>query len=249
MWKFTGDDSISESLFAQNGRVEIGISPKGHLLMSYYQPRLSMRQRVLDLLRVKMNTPVLHRLRIATRVIIYLVLLIAAFAGGWAGFLQLTGNIHAVTDGVVYRSAQLNGARLVETLQQYGIKSVINLRGDNVGDEWYTNELQLTTAQGAVHYDIGMYAKSQPDAATVTRIFEVLRTAPRPILIHCSSGSDRSGLVAAIYKHFIEGRSVHESEEQLSFRYGHFPWFGSGTVAMDEAFQRLVATKNIAGAH
>lgn len=213
------------------------------------QPRPSTRHRILDLLRVKMNTPILRRLRIATRVIMYLLLLIAACAGGWAGFLQLTGNIHAVTDGVVYRSAQLNGDRLVETLQQYGIKAVINLRGENAGDEWYANELQLTAAQGAAHYDIGMYAKSEPDAATVKRIFEVLRTAPRPILIHCSSGSDRTGLVAAIYKHFIEGRSVGESEKQLSFRYGHFPWLGSGTVAMDDAFQRLVATKDVAAAH
>jgi len=201
-----------------------------------------MRHHALDLLPIKISPPVLRRLRVVTRVTIYLIIIIAASAGSWAGFLQLTGNIHAVTDGVAYRSAQLNGARLAETLQQYGIKSVINLRGDNVDDEWYTNELKLTAAQRAVHYDIGMYAKREPDAATVKRIFEVLRTAPRPILIHCSSGSDRTGLVAAIYKRFIEGRSVDEAEAQLSFRFGHFPWFGSGTVAMDEAFQHLVAT-------
>lgn len=184
---------------------------------------------------------VLRLLRTGTRVIVYLVLALGLSAGGWAAFLQLTGNIHAVTDGVVYRSAQLNGERLAETMEQYKIKTVINLRGDST-DDWYRDELNVTTANGALHYDIGMYAKREPDAETIKRIFEVLRTAPRPLLIHCASGSDRTGLVAAIYKHFVEGRPADEAAGQLSFRYGHFPWLGSGTVAMDETFKRLVST-------
>jgi protein tyrosine/serine phosphatase len=187
------------------------------------------------------NARLLSRLRATVRAGLYLIIVLAVSAGGWAGFLQLTGNIHAVSEGAVYRSAQLNGERLAVTLKQYQIKSVINLRGDSVGDEWYTNELNVTAAQGAVHYDIGMYAKQEPDTATVKRIFEVLRTAPRPLLIHCNSGSDRTGLVAAIYEHFVEGRSADEAAAQLSFRFGHFPWLGSGTVAMDHAFEHLVA--------
>ena len=169
------------------------------------------------------------------------LLLIAACVGGWAGYLQLVGNIHAVTPGVVYRSAQLNGDRLADTLKEYKIKSVINLRGENVDEAWYTDELKLTAAQGAKHFDLGMYAKSPPDAKTLARMFEILKTAPRPILIHCASGSDRTGLVAAVYKHFIEGLTPEVAARQLSFRYGHFPWFGSGTEAMDETFTRLTS--------
>jgi protein tyrosine/serine phosphatase len=190
------------------------------------------------------NARLLSRLRATARTGLYLIIVLAVSAGGWAGLLQLTGNIHAVTEGVVYRSAQLNGEKLAETLEKYQVKSVINLRGDSAGDEWYTDELKVTAAQGATHYDVGMYAKQEPDAATIKRIFDVLRTAPRPLLIHCNSGSDRTGLVAAIYKYFVEGRSADEAAAQLSFRFGHFPWFGSGTVAMDEAFQRLVSKRD-----
>jgi hypothetical protein len=33
-------------------------------------------------------------------------------AAGWAGYLRLTGNIHEIEPGVLFRSAQLDGATL-----------------------------------------------------------------------------------------------------------------------------------------
>jgi protein tyrosine/serine phosphatase len=44
--------------------------------------------------------------------------------------LQLVGNVHVVEPGELYRSAQLNGASLDGVLKRYGIKTVINLRGE-----------------------------------------------------------------------------------------------------------------------
>jgi protein tyrosine phosphatase (PTP) superfamily phosphohydrolase (DUF442 family) len=182
-------------------------------------------------------------LRSGTRVITIGLLTVGLLAGSWAVYLQIVGNIHVVTPGIVYRSAQLNGTRLSDTLKQYQIKSVINLRGDSVGEGWYTDELKVTAVHGARHYDLGMRAKERPDVETIKKMFNILRMAPRPILIHCNSGSDRTGLVAAIYKYFLEGRPVEEAASQLSFRFGHFPWLGSGTKAMDETFERLVSGK------
>ena len=56
-------------------------------------------------------------------------LLFALGAGGWAGGIQLTGNVHAVKPNEIYRSAQINGPKLAGVLDKYGIKTVINLRG------------------------------------------------------------------------------------------------------------------------
>jgi protein tyrosine phosphatase (PTP) superfamily phosphohydrolase (DUF442 family) len=182
-----------------------------------------------------------HRRNVA-RLVGIVLLTIGLLAGGWALYLQIVGNIHAVTPGVVYRSAQLNGQELADTLKKYHIRSVINLRGDS-DEAWYKDEIKVTAAQGVRHYDLGMWAKQQPNAKTITRMFEILRTAPRPLLIHCNSGSDRTGLVAAVYKRFFEGRSAEEAEGQLSFWFGHFPWFGSGTKAMDETFEGLTSGK------
>ncbi|MFD2181689.1 tyrosine-protein phosphatase [Rhodoplanes azumiensis] len=176
------------------------------------------------------------------RVLVALLVLAPGLsAGGWALFLSLTGNIHAISPGVAYRSAQLDSSQLAETIDRFGIRAVINLRGDNAGEPWYADERAVAAQHGARHYDIGMYAKSEPPPETLKRVLEVLRVAPRPLLIHCYGGADRSGLVAAIYKHFVEGEPVDEAERQLSFLYGHFPWIG-GTDAMDKTFRRLTAS-------
>ncbi len=167
------------------------------------------------------------------------VLVVVVAAGGWALGLQLTGNVHVVDPGRLYRSAQLNGDDLSAVLTRYGIRSVINLRGRNPGDAWYDDELRVTASQGVVHFDVGMGATSEPDAKVISRLMTALRTAPRPMLVHCASGADRSGLAAALYERFLKGQSPSTAAEQLSFRYGHFPWLGSRTVAMDKTFWRL----------
>ena len=162
-------------------------------------------------------------------------------AGVWALSLQLTGNVHVVETGVLYRSAQLNGGELADVLSKYRIRSVVNLRGENRGETWYENELKVTAAHKAVHFDVGMGATSEPEPKVIAKLVKILRTAPRPILIHCYSGADRSGLAAAIYERIVAGKSAQGAARQLSFRYGHFPWLGSGTIAMDEAYWRLSA--------
>lgn len=162
--------------------------------------------------------------------------------GGWALGLQLTGNVHVVDAGRLYRSAQLNGDALANVLTRFGIRSVINLRGRNPGEWWYQNELDVSARHGALHFDIGMGATSQPDAGVIARLIKALQTAPRPVLIHCASGADRSGLAAALYERFVKGQPADVAAGQLTFLYGHFPWFGSRTAAMDDTFWRLAKT-------
>ena len=60
-------------------------------------------------------------------------LIVVLSIGGWAGGLQLMGNIHTIKPNEAYRAAQLNGSSLTGVLQKYGIKTVVNLRGKHVG--------------------------------------------------------------------------------------------------------------------
>lgn len=169
-----------------------------------------------------------------------LAITIALAVGGWAAFLQLTGNIHTVEPNKLYRSAQLDDGDLTHVIEKYKIKSVINLRGENPGDPWYENELKVTKAQGAQHFDVGIGATSEPELTVMRKLITLLRTAPPPILVHCYSGADRSGLAAALYEFLVNGETAEKASEQLSFWYGHFPWLGSRTIAMDRAFWKLV---------
>lgn len=178
-------------------------------------------------------------LRRIVKPIICAIALVGLSVGAWALHLQLSGNIHAVEPGVLYRSAQLNGDDLAAVLAKYKIRSVVNLRGRNDGEAWYENELKITASHDVAHFDVGMGATSEPEPKVVAKLLRILKTAPQPILIHCYSGADRSGLAAALYERLINGASAQNADKQLSFWYGHFPWLGSRTVAMDKAFWRF----------
>lgn len=159
---------------------------------------------------------------------------------GWAGYLHASGNVHTVIAGQVYRSAELGTTGFEDVIERFHVRTVINLRGANPGKPWYENELAASAAMGARHIDLRMSATHVPNVAQLDEIRAVLGGAATPVLIHCQGGADRSGLVAALYELWIAHRPPAEAGEQLSFAYGHFPWLGSRTEAMDEAWRRVL---------
>jgi protein tyrosine/serine phosphatase len=183
--------------------------------------------------------PSRRRRRIAA-LVLGAALALPAGLGLWLAGLQLTGNIHAVEPGVLYRSAQLGESALIDVIDDYHIKSVINLRGADQQAFWYRRELAVSRAHGVAHYDFPLSANSLVDPATMARIDALLRSAPKPVLIHCQSGADRTGLVAALYQYAIAARPPAEAAAQLSLRYGHVPYLWSRTGAMDESFAIFV---------
>lgn len=168
---------------------------------------------------------------------------VAAGAGAWAGYLRLTGNIHEVEPGRVYRSGQLWPSQLASLLQEKGIRTVINLRGENPGRDWYDDEIRVTTAAGVRHVSLPMSANVEPSEELLARLIATLGSAQQPMLIHCEAGADRSGLASALYKLINKGEEPAEADRQLSFRYGHFPWLTSRTGAMDRTFWRVSSTR------
>lgn len=166
---------------------------------------------------------------------------VAAIAGGWACYLRLTGNFHAVEEGILYRSAQLSEAQFASHIREKGIRSILNLRGNNAGSAWYDEEMEASTAAGIRHVDYPISARRDLTDGEVSEIVSLLRDLPRPVLVHCEAGADRSGLVAAIYEFVFRKQPADEAAEQLSFRFGHFPWLGNRTVAMDRTFERITS--------
>lgn len=174
--------------------------------------------------------------------------LVAAGAGGWAGYLRLTGNIHELDPGRAYRSGQLWPGQLERLVADKGIRTVVNLRGDNPGQAWYDDEVQAAARAGARLVSLPMSANAEPDAALLDRLMSVIRTAEGPLLIHCEAGADRTGLASALYRLIRNGDSPEVADRQLSFRYGHFPWLTSRTGAMDRTFWRVVRARQAAPA-
>lgn len=161
-------------------------------------------------------------------------------AGAWAAYLQATGNIHEVVPGQLFRSNQLGAAQLQALLQDEGIRTVINLRGGSRQDAWYREEADVVAGAGARLVDIPIADDKEPGVASIARLVTTLRSSPTPVLIHCKAGADRTGLAAALYLLEVAGLPPEVAARQLSFAYGHFPWLGSQTGAMDHAFWGFV---------
>jgi protein tyrosine/serine phosphatase len=165
---------------------------------------------------------------------------IPAFPGIYWLDLQVEGNFHAVVDRQIYRSRQLSPGQLATLVQRYKIRSVLNLRGANKGDRWYQDEIRTSDRLDVRHYDYGLSSGRDVSPSDLDWILEIIRNAPKPILIHCKFGADRTALVAAAYLYAVAGKDAAEAARQLSVRYGHFPYLWSRTGAMDRSFWRYV---------
>ena len=159
--------------------------------------------------------------------------------GAYLGGIQLAGNFSEVLPGQFYRSAQPSAQDIAHYAKQYGIKTIVNLRGANKAS-WYKDEVAATRMQGIKLIDFKMSASKALTLERTNTLIALLRDAPKPILIHCKSGSDRTGLVSVIYLQQIAGIDEETAEGQLSVRFGHIgiPLLSS-TYAMDQSWEDL----------
>ncbi|MET0172805.1 MAG: tyrosine-protein phosphatase [Agrobacterium vaccinii] len=158
----------------------------------------------------------------------------------YIGVLQLSGNSHEVIAGQLYRSSQLSDTQLADYVKANGIKAIINLRGANDGSSWYREEVAVAEQLGVQHVDFGMSAYKELGLGRVAQLIQIMRDAPKPILIHCKSGSDRTGLASAIYVNRVAGMDEDTAEHQLSIRFGHLgiPYL-SAAYAMDKSWEKI----------
>ncbi len=185
-----------------------------------------------------MTLPVRHPFIRAFHAAGLLALAVLLFLGGAYGYVHGGGNFHEVEKGVLYRSSWLGAEGLEKAIARYGVKSVLNLCGEQPGDAWYDGETKVARQHGIVFRSLALSANTELDVKQVAELVEALRDAPKPLLIHCRAGSDRTGLACAIYV-ASHGGSYRDACEQLSLYYGHFPYFGSRSMAMDVTLERF----------
>jgi protein tyrosine phosphatase (PTP) superfamily phosphohydrolase (DUF442 family) len=175
-----------------------------------------------------------------------IVAILALGLTGYAGYLQRSGNFHEVVAGEVYRSNQVTPAELAEYQANYGIRSVLNLRGAEPGAGWYDAEIKASAGLGLTHADFRMSANKDLSVLDARKLIALMRQLPKPLLVHCKRGADRTGLAMALYLGAISGVGADEAGGQLSVWFGHFgvPYF-SDAYPMDESWAHLVADLGI----
>ena len=148
-----------------------------------------------------------------------LVLAPIAIAYAFRFYQRVHGNFHTVVPGVLYRSAELCTRLAEHYTAKHDLKSVLRLRGPNqqaaaraaeLGLEFFSFNLSASCLQTPEHLAEGL---------------ELLRKMPKPALLFCKGGADRSGLMAALWLYEVEGVPPKQAAKQLSLLKGHLPWY------------------------
>ncbi len=134
-----------------------------------------------------------------------LALLAPALAVGalWVTFPPLRALIAgpqllAVVPGEVYRSGQPSASTLERWIDGTGLRTVVNLQGTQRRKPWFIAERRAAETRGVGFHVLRLHPKRMPRAQDLRKLLELIENEPRPILLHCRLGVDRSGLAAAM---------------------------------------------------
>ena len=135
------------------------------------------------------------------------------------GVLRLAWhNLHQI-DAQMWRSNQPTPGR-VEQAAKAGIKTIINLRGPRNDGGWNL-EAEACKKANITLIDFTTRSRAAPDKEMLYGARDLFDSIEKPALMHCKSGADRAGLMAALYVLIYCKKPVAEAMKQLSLRYLH----------------------------
>ncbi len=173
-------------------------------------------------------------------VVVAVLILLSSACAYAPRFIQ---NVHEVVPGKVFRSAQLGRERLTQLIDQHGIRSVLNLRGASPGEAWYDDERATAHQNNVEHIDFALSSKREVPPEQADELIRIMRAAPKPLLIHCWAGADRTGLASALYLYALDDKSAEEAARALAMKYHHFSFTSAG--AMDRSFANYVEAQSV----
>jgi tyrosine-protein phosphatase SIW14 len=107
-------------------------------------------------------------------------------------------HFHTVKEGVLYRSGQPRGLGLA-WIKLYGIRTLINLRKPD--SDGTAEEKSYAAENGLRFYNFSIGSSHEEIDETVKRFLAIVEDKSHwPILVHCSRGKERSGVLSAIYR-------------------------------------------------
>lgn len=138
-------------------------------------------------------------------------------------------NFHIV-DNNLWRSSQPN-SESIKRMKLHGLKSIINLRGDEQTDIW---EKKLSDSLGIKYFSKPMDATKEQDLNYLKEILSLIEDENnQPVLVHCLGGKDRTGLIVGMYKLKYSNISMEDLKKEI-IMYGH-----------DEKYESIFQALNI----
>lgn len=144
----------------------------------------------------------------------------ASELASYLGSMIFDRNFHEVVPGQLYRSAEMSRDEISRTVRTHRIKTVVDLRlQDDYSDPSGRTEARATAEAGGIYIHIPLSGSSANQLPQLMRLLKTFDEAERPVLVHCSSGTHRTGVASAIWM-LDKGNSAFRAREQLGLRYG-----------------------------
>ena len=152
------------------------------------------------------------------------------------GLIRTAYNNFYPLGGGMYRLSQPSPAQLRRYRDRYGIRTVINLRGENRYGSYFYEE-EACRELGIELINLRLFARFMPTVEQIRSIKELFDRISYPALMHCKSGADRAGMGSMLYRHFRMGDPI-AGLDQLHWKYGHFQFGDTGSL--DYFFRRYL---------
>jgi protein tyrosine phosphatase (PTP) superfamily phosphohydrolase (DUF442 family) len=146
----------------------------------------------------------------------------------------LADNLGVVAETpLLLRSRQPTPSDIDRLVAGRGLRTVLSLNGDQDEVVWYVpgrdapdalrrrgprrvNLAEHLEALGVQHVTLSMSASRAPSPDELEAAFRVLLDPDRaPVLIHCRGGSDRTGVICALYAIEFQGRTKAEAKQLM----------------------------------
>ena len=148
-------------------------------------------------------------------------------------------NFEEVAPGKLYRSGQPSESQLQDWIRKYGLKSVVSLRHSIPG-----YEKELAARNGVRLYQYTFSARTGITDSQWEEILGILTDeGNQPVLVHCQSGVDRTGVVVALYRVEVQGWPVDRALREMILNY-HIPF---QYPALQEYLHRRHPESGVAG--
>ncbi|MEL6572140.1 MAG: tyrosine-protein phosphatase [Pseudomonadota bacterium] len=159
------------------------------------------------------------------------------------GILRYRWHNFAVVAPGVYRSNHPHHDRFA-AYAEMGVKAVLNLRGKSEQSH-YLFEVESCKTLGLDLVTVHLGARNVPLQHRLVALLDAFESLPRPFMMHCKSGADRTGLASAFYLLHFDNASDDVARAQLSFRHLHIRKTKTGIL--DYVLETYLAARRESG--
>ena len=150
-------------------------------------------------------------------------------------------NFHKVND-YIYRGGEPKQGGF-QRLKELGVTTVVNLRDD---DARARAEAEEAKALGLRYFNIPLSNFHRPSDKTVEDVLKILGSPDhQAIFVHCKRGSDRTGLIIAIYRMMHDGWNTERAKAEAK-QFGLGFWQIEMKDYINDYYERHVQRNNSA---